>query len=140
MQVMKQELALIKRSILPSRPKKKKLQSISQTMHPRVTQLPASLGYSNVNNGNNKTLSLTHRELVAPIVQASSAGTTYVYRVNAANANIFPWLSSLAPSFEKYTINSMHLEYVPQCGTTTAGVVYLAFDYDPTDTNKTINP
>jgi len=34
----------------------------------------------------------------------------------------------------------MEVEYVPSCPTTTAGMIYLAYDYDPADTDELVNP
>jgi hypothetical protein len=46
----------------------------------------------------------------------------------------FPWLSQQAAGWEKYKIRSFRVRYVPsQAVTTTAGSVYLGFDYDPDD-------
>lgn len=61
-----------------------------------------------------------------------------MYSVNVSNADLFPWLSQLAWSYERYSIISLNVEFIPSCPTTTAGLVYLAFDYDPADVDEDV--
>ena len=45
-----------------------------------------------------------------------------------------PWLSNQAAGWEKYRVHGLKIRYVPSLAvTTTAGSVYLAFDYDASD-------
>lgn len=71
--------------------------------------MPSAIAVSNYNKGLNQSYTLKHRELVIPNLAASVAGTSYLYQVNVDNQNIFPWLSGISPSFEKYTIHKMEL-------------------------------
>lgn len=46
---------------------------------------------------------------------------------------MFPWLSQIAPCFEKYLVNSLSFEYVPVCATASPGHVRMYIDYDVMD-------
>lgn len=35
---------------------------------------------------------------------------------------------------------SLEVEYIPSCPTTTAGLIYLAYDYDPADIDEEVTP
>jgi hypothetical protein len=48
----------------------------------------------------------------------------------------FPWLKSIAPSFEYYVIDSLTVHYVPNVSFNETGHMALAFDYDPMDDNS----
>jgi len=61
------------------------------------------------------------------------SGSTFVSQINPSTASVFPWLSQIAGAYEKYSINSMSFEYVPSCSTLADGILYLAFDHDPSD-------
>lgn len=52
------------------------------------------------------------------------------YDLNPANKLLFPWLSGIAKSYEKYRFESLSLEVVSRNPATASGVVYVAFDYD----------
>jgi len=39
----------------------------------------------------------------------------------------------VAPAYETYLFSKLVFRWVPECGTSTAGSVYIAIDYDPTD-------
>ena len=78
------------------------------------------------------TYKVKHEEYIADI-NGSIDFSVKKYRVNAADIFCFPWLSSLAPNFEKYRFQKLEFKLKPQAPSTKPGVVMLAFDYDPTD-------
>lgn len=84
-----------------------------------------------------KNITMTHRELVCPILVRDYS---YFYQVTSNNKSLFPWMHVLASSFEKYRLTQLSLEYIPACGTTAAGLVYLAYDYDPSDVKMPLTP
>lgn len=45
----------------------------------------------------------------------------------------FPWLSPIAQNFQSYRFTSLSFTYVPTCGTTTTGLLMMAFDPDPSN-------
>lgn len=55
------------------------------------------------------------------------------YRVNPGSVTTFPWLSAIAPNYEKYKFTSLKFFIRPQAPANTPGVCMLALDYDPTD-------
>lgn len=72
-----------------------------------------------------------HRELFTTIEGGTfSQGS---YKIQPGLNLSFPWLSGLAPAFEMYEIRSLSFEYVSRCPTTTAGLIYMAVDYDAAD-------
>lgn len=66
--------------------------------------MPSALGVSFRNQGNNKKFKLTHRELINIGILPNSQA---LYIVNPTNNALFPWLSSIAYSFEKYELINM---------------------------------
>lgn len=48
------------------------------------------------------------------------------------NSTTFPWLSPLTTNFEEWRCK-MQYGWIPTCPATTAGTVFLAWDYDPDD-------
>lgn len=53
--------------------------------------------------------------------------------INPANSTLFPWLSTIAPQFERYHFNSLKLSVVSKNPTSAAGRIYAAVDYDFND-------
>jgi hypothetical protein len=73
-----------------------------------------------------------HKEYVADVA-GSIAYTPLSYRINPANPILFPWLSRIAPNFERYKFKQLCFCLKTQTSTTTVGSVMLAIDYDPVD-------
>lgn len=67
--------------------------------------------------------------MIASVVSNSQ----FVAQINPSTESVFPWLSQIAGAYEKYTVNSIGFEYVPSCSTLADGILYLAFDHDPSD-------
>jgi len=79
---------------------------------------------------------VTGAELVA-VLNGSTGFSSGRIAVNPGLPD-FVRLSNQAAGFEKYKIRRWKIRYVPsQAVTTTAGSVYLGFDYDPTDAPPT---
>lgn len=76
---------------------------------------------------------VTHREFVGDMESDGSAFYLDAVRVNAANANMFPWLSGVASHYESYKFKRLVFEYVPTCSATTGGSVVMMLDYDAAD-------
>lgn len=55
------------------------------------------------------------------------------YDLNPSSPNLFPWLSRIAPNYERFRFESIKLKFVPSQATTTAGRFYAAVDYDYDD-------
>nr|AAT00607.2 coat protein [Cymbidium ringspot virus] len=83
-------------------------------------------------------VTISHRELVGQFNSSSglvvNGGITgNLYRINPANAVLFPWLQTLASNFDQYVFNNLRLQYVPMCATTETGRVAIYFDKDSQD-------
>lgn len=55
------------------------------------------------------------------------------YTINAGNAELFPWLSTIATNFETYRFKNLKFEYISRLPSTNHGSVTLAVEFDPTD-------
>jgi hypothetical protein len=77
-----------------------------------------------------------HRELVSTI----SGSTTFEvngYNLNPGLSASFPWLSSIAGSFEQYRFNRLRYHYVTRAPSTYIGSILMAPEYDALDSNPT---
>jgi len=83
-------------------------------------------------NGTTRSVRVVHRELWEDLVGSSSFAYDSGYLQPGLAAN-FPWLSSIANNFETYVFEKFEVEYIPSCGTNTAGRVTIGVDYDADD-------
>lgn len=81
--------------------------------------------------------SVGNKEFMANL-QPSSAGSSELnvleFNAQVGLAEMFPWLSTIANTHQRYRVHKLKFEYVPVCGTTTRGRIILAFSIDPTET------
>jgi hypothetical protein len=75
---------------------------------------------------------VSHRELMFP-VSGQQAFTVTNTIINPGNSTMFPWLASLAVSWEQYRWKRLSFQYVSRCATSLAGSVMMAVDYDTVD-------
>jgi len=82
---------------------------------------------------------IKHREYIGDVIgKQDFENSTFI--VNPENATTFPWLSSIAGSFEQYRFKGLCFEYVPTCGDALSasdnalGTVILAMNYNAADT------
>jgi len=59
------------------------------------------------------------------------------FDLNPGNATLFPWLSGMAPLFEKYRFDRLSFDILPSAPTSVGGRLYAALDYDWDDTPAT---
>lgn len=87
---------------------------------------------------------IAHREFVCD-VHSTTDFSTRDYLINPGNKYLFPWLSSIANSFEEYELKGMLITYKPTSGTAISsnsaamGSVILSTEYDvlkPTFSSK----
>jgi len=89
--------------------------------------------------GMTETVRVRHREFVANIVVPAtpSAFVNRLFRINPGNAITFPWLASLANSYQQYKIKGMVAEYVTNCADFASqfamGTVTLCTNYNVQD-------
>lgn len=94
----------------------------SKTSAPRFSSLPG---------GDGKIL-VRHTEFV-DVVNASVTFEAKSYPLNPGMGDTFPWLANIASNYEYYQFKALRFEYRPSCGTTTAGSVMMAVDFDALD-------
>jgi len=78
------------------------------------------------------------------LLQSVQMGTTssvptalYFFGINPGLQLSFPWLSLIAQNFQSYQFHSLRFDYRPSCPTTSAGLVAMAFDPDPSNPEPT---
>lgn len=99
----------------------------STVRNPKIKYLP-----------NGETI-ISHREYLIDLtsnktnVFPTSGPDQLVERINPLNGGLFPWLSLIARNYETYNFKKLEVQYEPQCGSGTGGVVMISIDYDPAD-------
>lgn len=84
------------------------------------------------------SITIKNRELFIDSLDASALGTMYI---TPTNKYMFPWLSAIAPGYERYRFKKLSFMYRSTAATTSSGLAYLAIDYDPGDaTTNDITP
>jgi len=79
-----------------------------------------------------KCTRIVHRELIATVNGNTTYGVT-AYALNPGLSATFPWLYSVAGSFEQYSFRSLRFHYVTRCATSYTGSVLLSPEYDALD-------
>lgn len=83
-----------------------------------------------------------HREMVGTFtVPSGTSGfwrdptsiATPGYDGNPSNSFMFPWLSTIANSYERYRFRSLKIDLISSQASTASGRVYMAWDYDYDD-------
>lgn len=77
-----------------------------------------------------------HREMIgysAISTTGFSVDTDCPMFMSPSDPGTFPWLATIAKSYEKWRPRKVRLIYVPLCPTTRPGNIIMAFDYDPSD-------
>lgn len=75
-----------------------------------------------------QTVQISHREALGTVNTTTTDVVINVGQINAFNPYVFPWLSTIAGSYDRYKINGAVIEYVPTCPTSQGGAVTLAWD------------
>lgn len=84
----------------------------------------------------NGDILIHHREYIQD-VQGSVAFAASLLEINPGLPGTFPWLSTLARSYESYRFEKLSVMYETQSATTGAGKILLAVDYDASDAAPT---
>jgi len=109
-----------------------KVRSVTTKTSPRVKR--------SKNSNNSKPSSIYHvkgrRELVCEVLAASSH-TSILRYTNPGNATMFPWLSGIATSYDRYKFTKLTFHFIPEASNIsssgTLGTVGMAFLYDVKD-------
>jgi len=73
-----------------------------------------------------------HTEMVGPLT-GTSAFNIVSFIINPSNSTLFPWLSQMAPNFQKYRFRKLWLEFQTDSSTATSGKVVMSADFSVTD-------
>jgi len=84
----------------------------------------------------NSNVIITNEELLGAVPMVASALLSdgiQSFQAQPGSTLMFPWLSALAGNFQSYSFRKLVFHYKPSCPTSTAGIVALAFDPDPSN-------
>lgn len=103
------------------------------------TFVPAAIGAKLVMNPPNfvpakaGATRIRHKEYVADANKSIEFFIGDTFFVNPGNAELFPWLSTIARSYELYKFHKLKLSYETDMGANNHGVIFLAIDFDASD-------
>jgi len=80
-----------------------------------------------------QSVTIVHREALSYVNVINGNEVQLYGNVNPYNPYLFPWLSMIASSYDKFKVNALVFEYVPTCATTQTGSVTIAWDPVSTD-------
>lgn len=101
-------------------------------------QTPLGKGFNFKVKNPLRTMRFSHTEYVADIIVDATGAYRTTFSLNPGVDVTFPWLSGVAPSFEKYVFHALSFEYVPQAAATSSGAVAICPDYDAADDNSAL--
>jgi len=90
-----------------------------------------------------QTITVRHREFLSVVKSSTSYTVSNSYEINPGLSKTFPWLSTLASSFQEYTIKGLVYHYIPTSGmiagttNTSLGSVMIQTAYRASDTAPT---
>jgi len=114
------------------KPASKRSRSSSQRVQAPVAKsltLTTSRPQTKSDNGD---IIISHREYIRDVT-GSVAFSAVQIPVNPGIPSSFPWLSSIAQSYESYVFEFLEFAYETQAPTSSIGSVILAMDYDSND-------
>lgn len=83
---------------------------------------------------------IRHREYIADLTAEGSSPSLFKssgYPINPGLIGTFPWLSQIAPRFEKYRFDLLKFDFETEAATSLGGSVILTVDYDASDSAPT---
>lgn len=100
----------------------------------RSLRVPRARGVS-VRSAGTKSVTFSNREFIQNVAVSNNDGFQLLFSgdISPSNAQLFPWLASIANHFEMFKINKFRVVYEPSCTSSAMGQVMLAIDYDPAD-------
>lgn len=116
----------------------KKKKSKKKAAGNQSVSLPAAMSVSyrrtdpKISTSGDARIRVTHREYLGEL-HTTNTYSLKSYELNPGLSATFPWLSSIAKMYESYVFQNLRIEYVPSCGTTTAGSLIMAIDFDAFD-------
>lgn len=86
-----------------------------------------------VNGRSGHSITVSHREFISDISCNAEFTVQLTRSLNPGLDVTFPWLAAVARKYESYIFRQLVFSYEPVCASSTAGVIYMAVDYDATD-------
>ncbi len=114
------------------RPKTKNLQFNQGPMTRSVMTAPVNTGRV-FSNRTSSAFRIYHSEIIIPRVDSGTEYNVTQQVINPGLSGAFPWLSSMAPLFEKYTFEMLRFVFTPFANTSQTGSILMSFDFDPSD-------
>jgi len=93
---------------------------------------PGPMGKPVMTKSANGPMIICHKEYVTDVI-ATAVYTPVSFNINPGLATLFPWLSTVASSFEKYKFRYCRFVYEPECSTATGGSLMMSVDLDALD-------
>jgi len=84
-------------------------------------------------NAVNPATKITKSDFIVDATTDSAGNFAGSAVINPGRVTLFPWLSRLALSFDRYRFTKLSFVYKPRAGLNTAGVVTIAYDPSSTD-------
>lgn len=128
----KRELKTIAKAsrIRPRRQKKRVRGTIAQEL------IPAAVGDVITKSSRKHTMTVSEQELVGNVLgNTGAAPVVNKFKINPRTTETFPWMSSIALSFELFKFTDLEFIYIPNVGTAEKGSVAVGIDYDPLDSD-----
>lgn len=114
--------------------KKENIVSAPTAISSQYRNTAAVFSYSAKGDG---SVRVRHREYVRDIVSLSANYAVQSISVNPGIAALFPWLCSIALSYESYLFNSLSFEFESTSTTSDRGTVMMGIDFDAADSPPT---
>jgi hypothetical protein len=99
-----------------------------------VQRIPAANAKSSTMSFPSNHRRFKHRELVDEVrSEGDEFSVVRQLRINPGDPTTFPWFSGIARNYEFWKMHSLRVEFETAVGTTTAGNIYMAPEYDVSD-------
>lgn len=83
--------------------------------------------------GNSASTVITKRDFVIHWLTNAEGQSLLSALINPGSPKLFPWLSNVAASFDRYVFRRLSIQYVPRVGLNTDGAVTICYDPSSTD-------
>lgn len=88
-----------------------------------------------INGRSSHSIVVSHREFVCDVTSYVNFTLMPSRNINPGIDSMFPWLGSIARKYESYIFRRLSFIYEPFVSSATAGVIYMAIDYDAKDSD-----
>lgn len=68
-----------------------------------------------------QTVTIRHREFIATVESSTTFNLSKSFQLNPGNSTTFPWLSTIANSFQEYRFKGVVFHYIPTSGNAISG-------------------